>query len=115
MKKLLALLALAITTTTYGQVSNEVGIVAGPNIHYRINNNADGMYSSGLGFTGGITNNLYFGSHSSIYAALMYERRTEVQTKFFFIDFPPYPTKAVFTDDYISVPILYRYTMGKKP
>jgi hypothetical protein len=111
MKKLLFLFAVVSSFTVSAQIRNEVGIIAGPNWHYQISK--DNMYKPGSGFVAGVTNNLYFGKHS-FYSALMFERRNIVQEEFFFIDFPPYPSRAKHTEDYITMPLMYRYTFGNK-
>lgn len=112
MKKLLFVFAIVASFTASAQVQNELGLVVGPNVHYTTIKFDYGKLTPGVGFAGGITNNLYLGKHLSLYTGAMYEHRRFSRNDYAFIDIWPSPTGANFTENYVMVPLMVRYGFG---
>jgi hypothetical protein len=89
MKKLLFVFAIVASFTASAQVQNEVGLVVGPNVHYTTIKFDYGKLTPGVGFAGGITNNLYLGKHLSLCTGAMYEHRRFSRIDYAFIDIWP--------------------------
>ncbi|UPT66851.1 MAG: PorT family protein [Sphingobacteriales bacterium JAD_PAG50586_3] len=113
MKKLLLLLAIGATISASAQVKNEVGIVAGGNVHYSLENVNYTQYYGRLGYNVGFTNNLQFGKHS-VFVAAMLETQNIKSTPATLFEPWLSPSHVVNNNRQISVPLLYRYTFGDK-
>lgn len=114
MKKLLAIIGLGLSLGASAQIINETGIVAGPNLHYTLKQPDYVDYKAGAGYSVGFSNNLQLSPHSSIYVAAMYEKRNFSAgplNNLLPLD-PIGPVSSKFSNTFITVPLLYRYTFG---
>jgi opacity protein-like surface antigen len=114
MKKLLAIIGLGLSLGASAQIINETGIVAGPNLHYTLKQPDYVEYNAGTGYSVGFSNNLQLSPHSSVYLGAMYEKRNFSFKNFTNNDIGPIvsPTNINYTNTFITIPLLYRYTFG---
>lgn len=115
MKNSIIAALVCLAGTAMGQtVWNETGIVTGPNIRYALNKPENVTYKANAGFAVGFSNNLHISPHSSIYLGIMYEEQNLTGDSYPTIDPIFYIARRRFKKQYIAVPLMYRYTFGKK-